>query len=231
MGSCSSHDIIKIGIDHPTISTEKLVEHYHPPEFPIEPIIDSYSQQLIKESWNKIINKNYNSDDALFGSVSGTTYFYNVFYDQLFIRYQEFENIFSNINSRASILGKVISLCVSINIENLDVTKKKLKYLGHIHQKIVHHPFLFAIYATTLHTTIKTCLGEDASLQIMNAWLHTIAWVLREMLPTYFEMYKNNFNGVHIGATNASSIVKEKHKQEVKDISKQKAIKSREKIS
>jgi hypothetical protein len=35
------------------------------------------------------------------------------------------------------------------------------------------------IYATTLHSTIKLCLGDDATPQIMTAWLHVFAFVLR----------------------------------------------------
>ena len=226
--SSHTNEVTSINIKH-KYDFEVLVQHYQPPEFPIEPVLNKDTQKLIRQSWDKISKNTYDSNDALFGKVSGVTFFYNTFFEQLFIRYQEFENIFRDIKTRANIISKVLAFCVSIDIEQLHIAKTKLKFLGKIHQHIVHQPFLFSIYATNLHNTIKICLGDDATADVMNAWMHTIAWVLKHMLPSYMEMHKDGYFGIHTGATNATSLISDRHRQEVKDITKQKIIKSREK--
>lgn len=205
----------------------RLLEHYQPCEFPIVPVLNEDTQTLIRASWTQIINTKYQTSDVFFGDVSGMAFFYNTFFDQLFMRYQDFETIFSNVKARATVIGKVMSFCMSINIKELDIATTRLKHLGYMHHAIVHHPFLFGIYATTLHSTIKACLGDNATPSVMRAWLHTLAWILRAMMPSYLEKYKHGFHGIHEGAVNSANIINKSAQEELKEVARQKQLQSR----
>ena len=181
-----------------------ILEHFQPAVFPIKPIISPDTQSILKSSWQKITHTSYDNHQ-------GSTYFYNKFYEQLFIRYQDFELMFPNIKERAHILGRVVALCISINFDELDNYITRIKYLGKIHQQIVPHPYMFSIYAVNLHNTIKICLLGDATVEIMNAWLHTLAWILKIMIPEYMKKFGNNFDGIHDGAVNAYTSLLPRH--------------------
>ncbi len=76
-------------------------------------------------------------------------------------------------------------------------------------------PWLFGIYATNIHFTIRHCLGDRATPEIMNAWLHVISFILRNMLPEYFGDC-SNFSRWYEGATNASPAMSDAHHAEIK---------------
>lgn len=223
---CTTSNIKESGME-PDDFMARLLEHYQPCEFPIVPVLNEDTQTLIRASWNQIINTKYQTSDVFFGDVSGMTFFYNTFFDQLFMRYQDFETIFSNVKARATVIGKVMSFCMSISIKELDIATTRLKHLGYMHHSIVHHPFLFGIYATTLHSTIKACLGENATPSVMRAWLHTLAWILRAMMPSYLEKYKHGFHGIHEGAVNSANIITKSAQDELKEVARQKQLQSR----
>ena len=50
----------------------------------------------------------------------------------------------------------------------------------------------------------------------MNAWLHTLAWTLRTLLPTYFGDY-SRFKQFHLGAVNAAPAINDKAQIEIKE--------------
>jgi hemoglobin-like flavoprotein len=203
----------------------QIIEHYQPYEFPMQPVINSRTQNLVKNSWKRIVETEYDSADTASGKISGASYFYNVFFEQLFKRLDDFSRIFPSIKSRADIFSKVMAFCISISIEELDYVKVKLNHLGKLHKNIVNHPHLFGIYATNIHSTIRICLGDDASHEIMAAWINLLSFILRNMLPSYFEGTK--FTGHHEGAVNASSAITEKAKDEVKSVNDMKEFKKK----
>lgn len=167
---------------------QRLLDHYQPCEFPLVPVITLDTQELIRESWKTIVNTKFTSYTGT--EMSGASYFYDTFFDQLFHRYQEFSVIFNNVKSRATVIGKVMAFCLTISRDNLTETEAKLKNLGRMHQGIVTHPYLFGIYATTLHSTIRHCLGDAGSANVMSAWLHVLAFVLRGMMQEYLEKFR-----------------------------------------
>lgn len=192
----------------------QIVEHYQPYEFPMQPVINSRTQNLVKNSWKRIVETEYDSADTASGKMSGASYFYNVFFEHLFNRLDDFSRIFPDVRARADIFSKVMAFCISISIEELDYVKVKMNHLGKLHKNIVNHPHLFGIYATNIHSTVRFCLGDDATHEIMAAWINLLAFILRNMLPAYFEGTK--FTGYHEGAINAASVINEKAKDEVK---------------
>lgn len=101
----------------------------------------------------------------------------------------------------------------------------KLKHLGQMHKSIIHHPYLFGIYASNIHSTIRHCLGDLATVEVMSAWLHLLAFILRGMLPSYFAGL--NFAGHYQGAVNASSTINEKAREEVKATEDLRVLKTR----
>lgn len=116
----------------PTYSMDIVLEHYMPYEFPICPVITSNSQRLVVDSWCKIVKTSYESEDTASGKISGATYFYNQFFDQLFARLRDFERIFPNIKARADIISHVMAMITSVRAENLDYLKLRLRALGKI---------------------------------------------------------------------------------------------------
>lgn len=209
------------------IPVEVVNEHYQPYEFPIQPIITTRTQQLVVESWQEIVRCEYDSDRTASGKMTGASYFYTIFFDQLIVRFQDFERIFPTIKARADIISKVMSLCTSIRVEDLDLYKTRLRSLGAKHISIVHDPWLFGIYATTVLNTIRTCLGTKANDEIMGAWLHLLSFVLRNMLPEYFRR-SAPFLKLHEGVVCAASSMNEQAREELRTMAKKdKAEKSK----
>lgn len=95
---------------------------------------------------------------------------------------------------------------------------------GAKHINIVMDPWLFGIYVTAIHTTIRICLNDDASPEIMNAWLHVISFVIRNMLPHYFG--SRPFNRWYEGATNAAAAMNTQAQEEIKVTDQVKLMKS-----
>jgi hypothetical protein len=96
---------------------------------------------------------------------------------------------------------------------------------GHKHIQIVMDPWLFGIYTTTIHTTVRLCLDEDATPEIMNAWLHVLAFILRNMLPHYFGDC-STFGRWYEGATNSAPAMNTLAQEEIKVTEQVKALRS-----
>lgn len=118
-----------------------------------------------------------------------------------------------------------MGFCISIRIEELDLVKMKLKHLGIMHKSIIHHPYLFGIYASNIHSTIRHCLGENAHHEVMSAWLHLLAFILRGMLPSYFAGL--TFAGHFSGAVNATSTINDKARDEVRNTEDMRVLKTK----
>jgi hemoglobin-like flavoprotein len=209
----------------PEIPLAVLIEHYQPYEFPLCPVINSETQDLVRSSWSKIVKTEYDCADTQSGKISGHAFFYNHFFSQLFKRLNDFSRIFPDIRSRADIFSKVMAFCISIRVEEIDLVRCKLDHLGKMHKSIIHHPYLFGIYASNIHSTLRFCLGEHATQDVMSAWLHLLAFILRGMLPAYFENLP--FAGHYNGAVNAVSAINEKAHEEVRYSDEMKSLKSK----
>ncbi len=96
---------------------------------------------------------------------------------------------------------------------------------GHKHISIVMDPWLFGIYATTIHTTVRLCLDEDATPEIMNAWMHVLAFILRNMLPSYFGDF-SHFARWYEGATNSAPAMNNAAHEEIKVTQQVKELRS-----
>jgi len=211
----------------PTLSRERIIEHYTPYCHPLCPVITSESQNLVINSWKTIVATDHDTE-PIFGVVgnnkmSGSCFFYTTFFDQLFARLSDFARIFPNIKSRADIISHVMAMIVSIRVENLEFTKLRLTSLGEKHINIVLDPWLFGIYVTTIHSTVRACLQDDATPSVMNAWLHTLAFIIQNMLPSYFGDCVR-FKRWYEGATNAASAIVDNG--EISDVQNIKELKS-----
>lgn len=170
--------------DNKRLPINLVVEHYQPYEFPMRPIVNERSQQIIQQSWQEIINNTYDCDQTQSGTMSGASYFFNTFFDQLFVRFKDFKTLFPSIQQRATIISKVMALLVKG--DDLESFKKRIRAVAVLHVKIVGDPWLFGIFSTNILNTVRLCLGEKATDEVMTAWLHLLSFVLRTMLPEYF---------------------------------------------
>lgn len=205
------------------VDLDVINEHYQPYEFPICPTLTGRTQLLVKESWDFIKSSSYDSDKTQSGKISGASHFYSVFFDQLVIRFKDFERIFPTITSRADTISKVMALCTSIRVEEIDMVKFRLRSLGAKHTGIVHDPWLFGIYATTILNAIRICLQDRATQEVMASWLHLLSFVLRNMLPEYFRQ-STPFLKLHEGVVCAASSLSEDTREELKIMAKDKAL-------
>jgi hemoglobin-like flavoprotein len=181
------------------ITDAEILEHFQPYEFPMIPIIKSDSHVKLNDSWNYIISREY---DTMNGKISGDLYFYDYFFKLLFSRFIDFKIIFPNTKSRIDIISKAMTFIISIRMDNLDSDIQTCQRLGKMHGSMVKHPYLFGIYATTIHSCIKHCLGNLATYDVMETWLHVLAFVLRNMFPSYLKSI--DFSGHYDGAVNLS---------------------------
>ncbi len=157
----------------PEFTKAVIMEHFMPYEFPICPVITSESQRLVVDSWKNIVGSEYESEDVASGKVSGATYFYNQFFDQLFARLRDFERIFPNIKARADIISHVMAMITSVRAENLDFMKLRLKALG----KFTSFSFFVCVSVNlrfflsdflSLNFRSQAHSGSDGSLAVWN---------------------------------------------------------------
>jgi len=170
-------------IDTGLTQRDVLLEHYQPAEFPLIPVITRDTNKLTWASWQLLTGREYDDPNAAGGKAKGAIFFYTTFFRMLFEKSPDFKNRFSTIQSQVSVMSKVIALCLSVDIEKLDLQRRQLVDLGVKHRRIVHDPWQYSIYAVNVLSTLQICLGDDATEQVMSAWMHVLAFVLRSMLP------------------------------------------------
>jgi hypothetical protein len=73
----------------------------------------------------------------------------SVFFRLLFDKSADFKTKFPTINSQASVMSKVIGICLSIDFERLSLQTMMLQDLGKKHVYLVQDPWQYSIYATT----------------------------------------------------------------------------------
>jgi hemoglobin-like flavoprotein len=167
-----------------SIPLEIQVAHYTPSIFPLIPIINKKTNKLCIDSWNKIINRN--DDDA-----SGITLFYTEFYNRLekVDENKKIESILSShavgvnkIVEKGSIIIRIINYALALESNN-EMIQYKLLMLGKAHSKRNIKPYMYSIFIQTLLYTIADQLGNDATHDVMEAWVNLFAFIMKSMLP------------------------------------------------
>jgi len=206
MGACSLHypertgqgkrytgnkieKIQKILAYETRIPIEVAVEHFTPSSFPLNPKINSKCNRLCNASWESIVRSPYTDSNGY--TTSGMTMFYTEFYSRLaiFDSSGKFEAVLSsgsseanNISSKGAILTRIIKFVLRIEEEN-EQTQLLLYMLGRSHAQKAIRPWQYSVFVQTLLITISSRLGSRATTDVMAAWVHLFAFVMKSMLP------------------------------------------------
>lgn len=194
------------------MSFSAKLEHYQPAEFPLKPVITTSTHAITNSSWKLIKDAKYEDPEAKEGEVNGAIFFYNTFFRMLFERSADLRIKFPTVFLQATVMSKVIGLCLSIEYGKLELQITEIEELGRKHRTIVNDPWHFSVYATTLHSTFKLALGENATPETMKAWLNVLAFILRHMLPA--AITPDHIRD-HAGALNAAATVGEKEQKAI----------------
>ena len=231
LDSGSSNDIIQIQEEIQrklTVPLRVVISHYTPPFFPILPIITRETTSLCRASWNTIVKKD--SPDPYGGPpISGITAFYNDFYDTLekFDSSGKIEAILvkhsngkNKIAAKGSILIRIIEFMLKIDEDNHQ-NMVSIYMLGKAHSKRAIRPWQYSIFTQTLLMTISNRLGNEASGNLMEAWVNLFAYVLQRMLPAAI---KDNVVETEIHVNTSTTFSDGKVAEEVQDIEEVKSI-------
>mmetsp|Transcript_24602 Transcript_24602/g.24838 ORF Transcript_24602/g.24838 Transcript_24602/m.24838 type:complete len:274 (+) Transcript_24602:281-1102(+) len=202
MGGCNSSSRILASEDYEAVSIldlffgryisipiEVVLSHFTPSSFPLIPMINKNSTKLCQDTWAHILNNDYIDDSGV--STSGMTMFYNSFYERLDLldTSGRFEAVLcrnatggNKIAAKGVIIIRMMKFVLEIQEDNLQ-TKKMLNTLGKSHIKKLIRPWQYAIFVQTILLTISYRLGMRATSEVMTAWVHLFAYVLKHMLP------------------------------------------------
>jgi hemoglobin-like flavoprotein len=146
-----------------------LVEHYIPPEFPLDDYLTKIDLQKCKLSWKHI------QDNHL-------VCFIDDFYKLLFAKSNRLANIFLSTHDKASILLRSISFI--LHTDTTIITAKKYIDLAILHTRLNIPMWLFGTYITIMIETISVTLGELATRDTMEAWVRLASYNLRKMIKS-----------------------------------------------
>ena len=167
---------------------EVQVAHYTPSSFPLVPKVTNESMALCKETWDFITQPVEAPDGQV---VSGVTLFYTEFYDTLevFDRTGKFETILrqhsggsDTLAARGAILIRIIRYALALDPED-EKSQYMLFTLGKAHNQKRIRPWQYSIFVQVLLNTVSARLGSKATPEVMSAWVHLFAMILRCMLP------------------------------------------------
>jgi hemoglobin-like flavoprotein len=189
----ASYDIInmqeKFSKATSSIPMEVCVAHYTPSTFPLIPIVSKKRSDLCNSSWSHIIEQQEGNDQG--GITSGMTLFYSEFYERLDILdgSGKFEAVLSRhspvqnkIANKGAILIRIVKFILSIDSSDQRV-QFMLYMLGKSHSQKGIRPWQYSVFVQTLLLTISSRLGTHATLEVMEAWVHLFAFVMKSMLP------------------------------------------------
>eukprot|EP01041_Mallomonas_annulata_P014130 gene14130-30084_t len=172
-----------------SIPIEISVAHFTPAIFPLIPVISVKTTNLCRDSWAKILQKDFTDEN---GTVtSGMTLFYNDFYERLeqFDGEKNFESVLTKyskgsnkIAAKGLILIKIIKYVLKIE-EASPILEIMLQKLGKAHDKMKIRPWQYATYIQTVLLTLADRLDADATHSVMEAWVNLFAYVMKFMLP------------------------------------------------
>ncbi|CAM9245092.1 unnamed protein product, partial [Ectocarpus fasciculatus] len=164
------------------------VAHYTPSSFPLVPVVNKHTNELMEASWALIIQRHETESHGV--SRSGITTFYNDFYERLSTldTSGRFEAVLTRnvdglgkLQAKGAILIRIIKFLISIEEDNPS-TQYKLYTLGKSHSQKGIRPWQYAIFAQTLLLTVSARLGTSATNEVMEAWVNMLAFVLKSML-------------------------------------------------
>lgn len=174
------------------IPMEVKVAHYTPSSFPLIPLINRSTSQVLKESWQRIVQNTLSENGNI---TSGITIFYNEFYERLGIldTSGRFEAVLtrnvdgiSKLEAKGAILIRIVKYIMSIEEDSRD-TQYSLYVLGKSHSHKGIRPWQYSIFVQTLLLTISSRLGTGATSDVMEAWVNMFAFVMKSMLPPAIE--------------------------------------------
>ena len=125
------------------------VHHYMPANLPLNPRYAPAYVAICRKSWNSILAAE-SPRMASYGK-NGIVLFYDEFFFRLFQRDASFKDVFPDIQWRADVLMKAMSLMLNSPASNLERWQHRLRYLGRRHQSFVKvRPHHFATYVSTI---------------------------------------------------------------------------------
>lgn len=172
-----------------SIPIEILVAHFTPTSFPLFPVVSSDTCKSCQDSWNLIIGKE--CSDEFGNKTSGITGFYREFYDRLEVLDSggRFEAVLgrhtsgdNKIAAKGAILIRIIQFVLQIEKDSKEV-QFTLYMLGKSHSQKGIRPWQYTTFLQTLLQTIASRLESNATNAVMEAWVHTFAFVMKSMLP------------------------------------------------
>lgn len=170
---------------------EIQIAHYTPSSFPMTPIVNDYTLQLCRESWAYVLQPTVRDGQE----VAGLTAFYTEFYETLDVidKTGKFESILvqhsgglDTIVAKGAILLRIINYALSLDPSS-ERCRFALYMLGKSHNQKNIRPWQYAVFIQVLLTTLSTVLIERATHEVMTAWVHLFAFMLRNMLPAAIE--------------------------------------------
>lgn len=178
------------------IPLDVQVAHFTPSTFPLLPIINRNTDRLLETSWHQLL-ENGNEMDEYGTEVSGVTLFYNEFYDRLdrvdsngvfeaVLSRHAAGNSQSKIAAKGTILIRMVSFALTI-ARDIDQSQLTLYMVGKSHAQKEVRPWQYSIFVQTLLQTIASRLGSKATNDVMEAWVHIFAFILRSVLPPAIE--------------------------------------------
>lgn len=215
MGSCRSKEIVSLDgnksyggkLSYDDIATfnnakmrtvqiplEVQIAHFTPATFPIVPMVSHHTFELCEKSWLSILEKTETEDGA---EIQGVTMFYNEFYRRLetIDSNGRFEAILSRhtngsaeekIIAKGAILVRIMKFALGI-AKNFHDCQLTLFMLGRSHAQKEVRPWQYAALIDILLQTLSAQLGSKATNDVMEAWVHLFAFILRSLLPPAIE--------------------------------------------
>ncbi len=166
---------------------EIQVAHYTPACFPLIPLVNKSTTRICSDSWSFILEPVWKDGVTL----SGLTLFYTEFYETLahFDKMGKFESVLlhhtsglPSIAAKGAILIRIINYALAIDIDSPNCMFM-LYTLGKSHNHKRIRPWQYSIFVQTLLNTISSRLQAQATNEVMSAWTHLFAFILRAMLP------------------------------------------------
>lgn len=163
------------------------VAHYTPASFPLKPYVSKASIKICADSWEKVIAPV--EQDGV--TVSGLTLFYTQFYDTLevFDKMGRFETVLKqhaggtdSVAAKGAILVRIIHYVLAMDPDS-EHCQVMLHTLGKSHNYKRIRPWQYSVFIQCLLNTISARLGAHATHDVMSAWVHLFAFVLRTILP------------------------------------------------
>ncbi len=168
-------------------SLEVQVAHYTPACFPLVPVVNKRIIDICAQSW-KIIMESVEVNGIM---MSGMTVFYTEFYQTLehFDKMGKFESVLrqhtsgmNSIAAKGAILIRIVNYALALDPDS-ESAMFMLFTLGKSHNNKRIRPWQYSIFIQTLVNTISSRLGAHATHEVMTAWSHLFAYLMRSILP------------------------------------------------